>query len=294
MVTSTGSNIFGGITFVLIVALALAAIAVMIYGRYLKQRRIAGEKELIERREAAHVDAVVVEPEAPLKEEVTAPAAPDDDLPVAAAPAAKAKAPPKSKAAPKAAAPAPAVSPKVAAAPKAKAAPKPKAAPKVEAVTPTAPPKAVAAPKPKPAAKAKAAPKTVTVTPAAPAKTEAAPAAKAKAAPKTVAAAPAASPKPKAAAKVEVVAPATSSAPPADGDITQLKGLGPKLATTLAELGYTRLDQIAALTPAQAADLDARLGAFQGRMARDRWIEQATLLVAGDRAAYEAAFGKLG
>ncbi|MDB5676433.1 MAG: hypothetical protein JWM65_3415, partial [Sphingomonas bacterium] len=42
MVTSTGSNIFGGITFVLIVVLALAAIAVMIYGRYLKQRRLAG------------------------------------------------------------------------------------------------------------------------------------------------------------------------------------------------------------------------------------------------------------
>ena len=47
-------------------------------------------------------------------------------------------------------------------------------------------------------------------------------------------------------------------------------------------------------TPGQAAELDAKLGAFQGRMARDRWIEQATLLVAGDRAAYEAAFGKLG
>ena len=59
-------------------------------------------------------------------------------------------------------------------------------------------------------------------------------------------------------------------------------------------MGYTRLDQIAGLTPDQAADLDAKLGAFQGRMARDRWIEQATLLVAGDRAAYEAAFGKLG
>ncbi|MDF0488237.1 hypothetical protein PX554_08860 [Sphingomonas sp. H39-1-10] len=87
------------------------------------------------------------------------------------------------------------------------------------------------------------------------------------------------------------LAPASTSA--GGSDLTQLKGLGPKLAATLAELGYTRVDQIADLTPAEAEALDARLGAFQGRMARDRWIEQARLLVAGDRAAYEAQFGKL-
>jgi predicted flap endonuclease-1-like 5' DNA nuclease len=77
-------------------------------------------------------------------------------------------------------------------------------------------------------------------------------------------------------------------------DLTQIKGLGPKLAATLAEQGITRVDQIAALTPEAAAELDAKLGTFQGRMARDRWIEQAKLLSAGDRAGYEAAFGKLG
>ncbi|WCM26790.1 hypothetical protein NDN01_22800 [Sphingomonas sp. QA11] len=77
-------------------------------------------------------------------------------------------------------------------------------------------------------------------------------------------------------------------------DLTQLKGLGPKLVAALAELGITRIDQIAALSPDQAADLDARLGNFRGRLARDRWIEQARLLAAGDRAAYEAEFGKLG
>jgi predicted flap endonuclease-1-like 5' DNA nuclease len=90
--------------------------------------------------------------------------------------------------------------------------------------------------------------------------------------------------------------PPEPAAPPAPvaTDITQLKGLGPKLAAALAELGFTRIDQIAALTPAEAEDLDARLGAFKGRMARDRWIEQAKLLTAGDKAGYEAAFGKLG
>jgi len=91
----------------------------------------------------------------------------------------------------------------------------------------------------------------------------------------------------------EPVAPSVPEAPVAM-EITQLKGLGPKLAATLAELGFTRIDQIAALTPAEADDLDARLGAFKGRMARDRWIEQAKLLSAGDKAGYEAAFGKLG
>ena len=83
-------------------------------------------------------------------------------------------------------------------------------------------------------------------------------------------------------------------ATPIASDLTQIKGLGPKLATTLAELGITRVEQIAALTPAEASDLDAKLGTFQGRMTRDRWVEQAKLLSTGDRAGYEAAFGKLG
>ncbi len=44
----------------------------------------------------------------------------------------------------------------------------------------------------------------------------------------------------------------------------------------------------------EAAQLDAQLGAFQGRMERDRWREQARFLAQGDRAGYEAQFGKLG
>jgi predicted flap endonuclease-1-like 5' DNA nuclease len=84
-------------------------------------------------------------------------------------------------------------------------------------------------------------------------------------------------------------------APPAlsQGDLTMLKGLGPKVAARLAELGLTSIADIAALTPEQADRLDAELGNFRGRMARDRWIEQARLLDAGDRAGYEATFGKL-
>ncbi|MBY9063680.1 hypothetical protein K7957_12125 [Sphingomonas yunnanensis] len=81
---------------------------------------------------------------------------------------------------------------------------------------------------------------------------------------------------------------------PGAQSITLLKGLGPKIATRLGELGVTRVDQIAWLDDAEAAQLDSQLGVFTGRMERDRWREQARLLAQGDRAGYEAQFGKLG
>ena len=91
-------------------------------------------------------------------------------------------------------------------------------------------------------------------------------------------------------------APAESAAEPArpeDQPITLLKGLGPKLTQKLAEHGITTVGDMAALSEAQAQALDAQLGAFSGRMARDRWLEQARLLAAGDRAGFEAVFGRL-
>ncbi|GAA0742422.1 hypothetical protein CA233_13115 [Sphingomonas sp. ABOLD] len=91
------------------------------------------------------------------------------------------------------------------------------------------------------------------------------------------------------------VAPAPVEAAPAAGgdDLTRLKGVGPKLAARLNELGITRFAQLAALDEAGAKALDAQLGSFQGRMTRDRWIDQARFLAEGDRAGYEAVFGKL-
>jgi len=80
---------------------------------------------------------------------------------------------------------------------------------------------------------------------------------------------------------------------PADTPVTMLKGLGPKLEARLAALGITTVGQLASLSPAEAASLDAQLGPFTGRMARDRWLEQARLLATGDRAGFEAAFGRL-
>lgn len=93
------------------------------------------------------------------------------------------------------------------------------------------------------------------------------------------------------AASVPAPAPAASS--PADEPVSTLKGLGPKLATRLRELGITTVGQIAALNDDEAARLDAQLGPFAGRMTRDRWIEQARFLAAGDRAGFEAVFGRL-
>jgi len=76
--------------------------------------------------------------------------------------------------------------------------------------------------------------------------------------------------------------------------LTQLKGLGPKAATRLAELGVASVGQIAAWSDADIARIDAEMGAFKGRIVRDRWVDQAKLLTSGDTAAYEAEFGKLG
>ncbi|QHL90368.1 hypothetical protein GVO57_05350 [Sphingomonas changnyeongensis] len=73
-----------------------------------------------------------------------------------------------------------------------------------------------------------------------------------------------------------------------------MKGVGPKVAALLQGLGVTRFDQIAAWSDDDIARIDAHLGAFRGRAVRDRWVEQARLLAAGDTAAYEAAFGRLG
>jgi predicted flap endonuclease-1-like 5' DNA nuclease len=90
-----------------------------------------------------------------------------------------------------------------------------------------------------------------------------------------------------------ISAPAQGELSPAEGPVTQLKGLGPKVAAKLAEQGITTVGQLAALTDDQAAALDARLAPFTGRMGRDRWLEQARFLAAGDRAGFEAVFGRL-
>ncbi len=79
---------------------------------------------------------------------------------------------------------------------------------------------------------------------------------------------------------------------PAD-DLLLLKGIGPKLADTLHSLGFNRFDQIASLSPNEVERLDEQLGAFRGRLARDRIVEQADYLARHDTDGFEQKFGKL-
>ncbi len=84
---------------------------------------------------------------------------------------------------------------------------------------------------------------------------------------------------------------------PASGtgdDLTRIKGLGPKLAALLGELGVTRYAQIAAWSPEEIERIDAHLGRFSGRIVRDQWVEQAKLLAAGDESSFVSQFGRNG
>ncbi|MEL7445223.1 MAG: hypothetical protein AAGK02_05340 [Pseudomonadota bacterium] len=73
-------------------------------------------------------------------------------------------------------------------------------------------------------------------------------------------------------------------------DLTRIKGIGPKLNDLCHSLGVLRFDQIAAWSDADVAEVDQYLK-IKGRITRDRWVEQAKLLAAGDEDAYKAEFG---
>jgi len=79
---------------------------------------------------------------------------------------------------------------------------------------------------------------------------------------------------------------------PAD-DFILLKGVGPKLAAQLHDLGFKRFEQLAHLTPTEIERIEGQLGAFKGRLTRDRVIEQADYLARNDIDGYEGRFGKL-
>ncbi len=84
--------------------------------------------------------------------------------------------------------------------------------------------------------------------------------------------------------------------PGGDGEpdnLEALKGVGPKLAALLQAKGLTRFDQIAGLSPGQVEALDSDLGAFRGRLTRDRIVEQAHYLARGDLDGYSQKFGAL-
>jgi len=91
-------------------------------------------------------------------------------------------------------------------------------------------------------------------------------------------------------------APVHENLPGASGppdDLTQLKGVGPKFARLLNDLGITRFEQLARLTEGDIDRLDRHLGAFRGRLERDQVPLQADYLARGDQDGFEQRFGKL-
>lgn len=76
-------------------------------------------------------------------------------------------------------------------------------------------------------------------------------------------------------------------------DLCQLKGVGPKFADALQAAGFHRFEQIAGLSPTEVERLDDQLGAFRGRLLRDRIVEQAQYLARNDVDGFEQRFGKL-
>lgn len=76
-------------------------------------------------------------------------------------------------------------------------------------------------------------------------------------------------------------------------DLLMIKGVGPRLARTLMDMGITNYRQIASWSQDDIAAVDVRLGVFAGRIVRDEWVEQAKLLQSGDIASFEAKFGAI-
>jgi predicted flap endonuclease-1-like 5' DNA nuclease len=76
-------------------------------------------------------------------------------------------------------------------------------------------------------------------------------------------------------------------------ELCMIKGIGPKFEDALNGLGFFRFEQLAHLSPTEIDRLDTQLGAFSGRIARDRIVEQADYLARNDIDGFEQRFGKL-
>jgi len=63
-------------------------------------------------------------------------------------------------------------------------------------------------------------------------------------------------------------------------DLKQISGIGPKLEQVLNGMGIRRYADVASWSEKDVQRFDAQLG-FGGRIARDRWVEQAKALIKG-------------
>ncbi|HLQ20382.1 MAG TPA: hypothetical protein VK146_15515 [Tabrizicola sp.] len=62
-------------------------------------------------------------------------------------------------------------------------------------------------------------------------------------------------------------------------ELQEIEGIGPALEKLVNSLGFYHFDQIAAWTEADVALIDAEMKNFKGRITRDKWVEQARIIV---------------
>ena len=74
-------------------------------------------------------------------------------------------------------------------------------------------------------------------------------------------------------------------------DLSLIRGIGRTGETRLNDLGYHRFGQIASLSDHEAAEVEGRLGADPGTIAREEWREQAALLAKDGEGAHRARYG---
>jgi predicted flap endonuclease-1-like 5' DNA nuclease len=78
---------------------------------------------------------------------------------------------------------------------------------------------------------------------------------------------------------------------PTRDDLSRIRGIGAAGQRRLNEEGIYRYADIAAMTPAEEAALEQKLGADDGYIEQERWREQAALLADGKLDEHQAAFG---
>jgi NADH-quinone oxidoreductase subunit E len=90
--------------------------------------------------------------------------------------------------------------------------------------------------------------------------------------------------------------PEVLSAPRETGadDLKMIKGVGPKLEQLLHSMGFYHFDQIAKWTEEEISWVDQNLEGFKGRVSRDNWVEQASLLADGKETEFSARAKKGG
>ncbi len=94
---------------------------------------------------------------------------------------------------------------------------------------------------------------------------------------KPAAAKPAAAPKAKkAAGPARLTAPRKGKA----DDLKDIEGIGPAMEKLVNGMGFYHFDQIAGWSDADVALVDSEMKTFKGRIARDKWVAQAKIIVA--------------